>query len=60
MINEKIKILEAIDSYYPVIDGPINVVTNYARNLSKNEVCSVAAPAAKKKEQKNFWIFSIN
>ena len=50
MINDKIKILEAIDSYYPCIDGPINVVTNYATNLQKSEVCSVAAPAAKKKD----------
>lgn len=49
MENRKIKILEAIDSYLPVIDGPINVVSNYAFNLSKKEECVVAAPKAKRK-----------
>ena len=49
MQEKKIKILEAIDSYLPVVDGPINVVTNYASCLSKKEDCSVAAPRAKRK-----------
>ena len=49
MSTDKIKILESIDSYLPVVDGPINVVTNYATHLSRKEECFVAVPAAKKK-----------
>lgn len=50
MEQKKIKILEAIDSYLPVIDGPVNVVNNYATLLSEKEICAVAAPAPAKKD----------
>lgn len=49
MNTSKIKILESIDSYLPVVDGPINVVTNYATHLCRKEECVVAVPASKKK-----------
>ena len=47
---EKIKICELLDSYYPVIDGPINVITNYAKHLNNMEICKVAVPAAAKSD----------
>ena len=47
---DKIKICELLDSYYPVIDGPINVITNYAKHLNNMEECKVAVPAAAKSD----------
>lgn len=50
MENEsKIKILEAIDTFSPVIDGAVNVVRNYAEQLNKTDNCVVCAPKPKKK-----------
>lgn len=46
---EKIKILEVLDSYFPCIDGAINAVHNYAKNLNELERCDLAVPSASKK-----------
>lgn len=40
------KILEILDSYYPCIDGPINVVKNYSKNLNKTDKCTLATSKA--------------
>ena len=50
MSKEKIKIIEGIDSYSPVIDGVINVAKNYSYHLNKTEECVLIAPAAGKKD----------
>lgn len=49
-MDETIKIAELIDSYYPCIDGPINVVTNYCRHLNRTAQCSLLVPAAKRSQ----------
>lgn len=46
---EKIKILEVLDCYYPSIDGPINVVKNYSKDINKDDECTLAVPSASKK-----------
>jgi len=45
----KIKICQLLDAYYPCIDGPINVVKNYSKNINKSTKCVLAVPKAKKK-----------
>ena len=45
-----IKICQLLDSYYPCIDGPINVVKNYSKNLNKITDCVLAVPKAKKNQ----------
>lgn len=50
MSDKKIKILQTIDSYYPCIDGPINVVKNYSMHLNRKEECWLAVPKAAKKQ----------
>ncbi|MBQ9514061.1 MAG: glycosyltransferase [Clostridia bacterium] len=42
-------ILELIDTYYPVVDGAIGVVKNYADELSKVASVCLAVPKASKK-----------
>ncbi len=46
-----LKVAELMDSYYPNIDGPTNVVTYYAKNIDKKEGYSakVLVPKAQKK-----------
>lgn len=51
MDEKKIKIAELLDSYYPCIDGPINVVTNYAKHLDKSAICKLLVPKAAKKDK---------
>lgn len=48
---EDIKICELLDSYYPCIDGPINVVKNYSMNLNRKAECKLAVPKAGKKQK---------
>ena len=47
---EKIKIMQTIDSFSPCIDGPVNVVKNYSKNLNRTDCCKVVAPKAGKKQ----------
>lgn len=49
--KKNIKIAELLDAYYPCIDGPINVVTNYSKHLNKKAVCKLYVPKAAKKEK---------
>ncbi len=49
MSENKLKIGEMLDAYYPCIDGPINVVTNYCKHLNNSADCILMVPAASKK-----------
>ena len=51
LVMANIKVAELMDSYYPNIDGPTNVVTYYAKNIYKREGCSckVIVPKPPKK-----------
>lgn len=46
---KKLKVLELLDTYYPNVDGPCNVVRNYTKNLNKTDDCLLAVPKASKK-----------
>lgn len=51
MHMNKIKIAQLIDSYYPCIDGVMNVVTNYCKNIEGDRAeCTLIVPAASKKQ----------
>ncbi len=50
MADEKIKILQLIDTFYPTVDGAINVVKYYSENLNKIAECKLATPSASKKD----------
>lgn len=41
---EEIKILELLDSYYPIVDGAISVVKNYSKEINKIAECDLAVP----------------
>ncbi len=42
--EQPLRILEVLDNYYPLIDGVINVVDNYAKHLSSIADCEVLVP----------------
>lgn len=44
MEEKKIKILQFLDTYYPVVDGAINAVKNYTQELNKIDSCDLAVP----------------
>ena len=46
---EKIKVLEVIDTFYPSVDGAINVAKHYSQQLSKKAQCILGVPKASKK-----------
>ena len=48
---DEMKILELVDSYYPAVDGVINAVKNYSKELNKIASCKLAVPKASKKAQ---------
>lgn len=50
---EKIKVCQLIDTYYPVVDGAINVAKFYAQETNKKESCVLAVPKAADKYQDN-------
>lgn len=50
-IKDKIKILELIDTYYPTVDGAINVTKHYCEELNKIAECVLAVPKAAKKDK---------
>ena len=58
------KICELLDSYYPCIDGPINVVKNYSHHLNKKSPCKLAVPKASKKsgyiDKEDFEVLRCN
>lgn len=47
-INGKIKVLEAMDVYLPDVDGVINCVNNYSKNLSDKTTLTVMCPKNRK------------
>lgn len=42
--DKKIRILEVVDNWFPVVDGVVKVVHNYAKRLNKKAECTVLAP----------------
>lgn len=50
-MKQDVKILELIDTYYPTVDGAINAVNFYARNLNQTATCDLAVPSAPKKSK---------
>lgn len=46
-MTKKLKVAQVMDSFYPNIDGPTNVVRNYAMHINEAEECQVLVPAAK-------------
>jgi glycosyltransferase involved in cell wall biosynthesis len=47
IINVKnIKICQGIDSFYPIFDGPVQIVSNYAKELNLISECKVTAPSS--------------
>jgi len=60
MSKESPKIAEMLDSYYPCIDGPINVVSNYCTHINKITPCKLLVPkAAKKAKYKDEQPFEV-
>ncbi len=48
---KKMKVCELLDTYYPVVDGAINVVSHYSELLNEVVECKLAAPKAKRKSK---------
>ena len=50
-MSDIIRVAELVESYYPNIDGPTNVVTYYAKNIDAREdaTCKVIVPKPPKK-----------
>lgn len=48
-MSEKLKVAQVMDSYYPNVDGPTNVMTYYAKNIDAAEdgSCIAVVPSAK-------------
>ena len=53
------KVCQFIDTYYPVVDGAINVAKHYAHYVSKKEECVLAVPKAKQKDYVDNEIFKV-
>lgn len=60
--NGKKTIAYFIDSYYPVVDGVVSVLDNYAKFMSKYFNVVVCSPKHKKKTYKdeNYFVLSAN
>ncbi len=43
-MSEKLRILEVVDNWFPIVDGVVQVVNNYAKNLNKIADCTVLCP----------------
>lgn len=48
-MDNKIKVAQFTDAYYPVVDGVVSVVDNYTKQINKENECSVCAPSFSKK-----------
>ncbi len=61
---ENVKILELLDSYYPIVDGAISVVKNYSKEINKIADCSLAVPKAginaKYTDNEDFVVYRCN
>lgn len=47
---EKYKIVQFTDAYFPVVDGVVKVVNNYAEQVNKENECVIACPTFTKKD----------
>lgn len=43
-MKEKLRILQVVDNYYPIIDGVVSVADNYSRELNKLADCDALVP----------------
>lgn len=59
METKKLKIALCCDSFYPMIDGVVNVVDNYARILSKKHDVTVFVPESPDKNYKNNFPYKV-
>lgn len=60
MEKDNLKIAEMLDTFYPSIDGPTNVVKNYAENLNELAHCKVVVPKfPKKRKYKDEFSFEV-
>lgn len=60
MKKSDLKIAEMLDTFYPSIDGPTNVVKNYAENLNELASCKVIVPKfPKKRKYKDEFSFEV-
>lgn len=61
---KKIKILQTIDSYFPIVDGAINVTYHYCKHLNELSKCSLLTPACSNKstykDTNEFKVFRCN
>ena len=48
---KKMKVCELVDTYYPVVDGVINVIKHYSEILSTEVDCKLGAPRPAKKDK---------
>lgn len=53
------KVCQFIDTYYPVVDGAINVAKHYAHYVNKKEDCVLAVPKAKQKDYVDNETFKV-
>lgn len=42
--KSKLNILETLDTFYPIYDGPTVLLTNYAKHLNTTDKCTVLVP----------------
>ncbi|GHV02812.1 glycosyl transferase [Clostridia bacterium] len=56
---KKIKICESLDTFYPNFDGPIQVVSNYAKELNKISECQVIVPSSGDKSYKDVQPYEV-
>lgn len=46
-----LKICEFVDTYYPTVDGAINVVKQYSEMMSRRAICKLASPKPARKDK---------
>jgi len=59
MSEDKLKIGLFVDAFFPMVDGVINVVDNYAKKLSENAEVIVFAPRSRDKNYKDNFPYKV-
>jgi 1,2-diacylglycerol 3-alpha-glucosyltransferase len=59
MENKKLKIGLFVDAFFPMVDGVINVVDNYAKKLSEYAEIIVFAPRSREKNYKDLFPYKV-
>jgi len=59
MENKKLKIGLFVDAFFPMVDGVINVVDNYAKKLSDYADIIVFAPRSREKNYKDLFPYKV-